>query len=341
MVNLNTPSILVAQLASSKLVTRTFTSVLTEPASFSVSSIVKPAGFEVEVQPSSFDLNPGSSIAVQITISWSAGVEYHKYKDGSITWTSNRNTTSRIPVVVSASYLAAPQHLRVVSRNPNLTYSVTPGFTGKLSTTVIALQQARVTRGMVPQFDINEDFFIPEPLGPPKTAANVSISLPAVVSGSRYVRVALYDSDYPAGTELNLFVYDSMSETLLGLSYRDGSDEVVSLRNPSAKGLTIYIQGLTVPGGISVSFKLYVWVLNQLGPAAASSMITISPPGNSNSTLQVTKGSPTSVTVSFNKRLLSTSQKLLGIVRYVGDAVDDGKVGFVPLPQYDTVINWV
>jgi hypothetical protein len=331
-INLNTPSILVARLASTKTVTRTLTSVLTVPATFKVSSIVKPAGFEVVVQPSSFNLNPGSSIVVHITISWSVGVEYQQYQDGSITWTSDSNTTTRIPVVVSASYLAAPPELQVVSRTPTLTYPVTPGFTGTLSTVVMGLQQARVFQGTVSQVNPFAYFEDDDPTN--QQATSVSVSLPA--SASRFVRVALYASDYPEGTNLDLYVYDSKSENLLGYSLNAFSDEVVSLQNPSETGLTIFIQGPFVPGG-SVTFKLYVWMLNQPGPASSN---TVSKP-TSNRPLQVTKGYPTSVTLSFNSRLLSTSQKWLGIVRYAGDAVDDGKVGLVPLPEYDTLVNFV
>eukprot|EP00775_Hariotina_reticulata_P012299 gene12299-12435_t len=330
LINLNTPVILVARLASSKAVTRTLTSVLTVPATFTVSNIVRPAGFEVAVQPSSFNLNPGGSIVVQVNISWVAGVEFQQYKDGSITWTSDQNTTTRIPVVVSASYLAAPPELRIHSRAPTLTYTVTPGFTGNLSTVVMGLQEARVSQGKVYQ-DPRRIFNREDPTN--QNAAAVAISLPA--AQSRYVRVALFTSDYPEGTDLDLFVYNSKSEHMLGKSMGTISDELFSLENPTETGLTVYIHGAFVPGG-NVTYKLYVWMLDQSGPASSNAMSTPA----SNRPLRVTSGSPAAVTLSFNNRLLaSSSQKWLGIVRYAGDAVDDGKVGLVPLPQYDTVVN--
>eukprot|EP00775_Hariotina_reticulata_P007612 gene7613-7814_t len=332
LINLNTPSILVARLASSKTVTRTLTSVLTVPATFTVSSIVNPAGFEVAVQPSSFVLSPGGAgIVVQVNISWVAGVEFQQYKDGSITWTSDQNTTTRIPVVVSASYLAAPPELRILSRASTLTYTVTPGFTGNLSTVVMGLQQARVSQGKVYQ-DPGGFFHMENPISQVATA--VPISLPP--ARSRYVRVALFTNDYPENTNLDMYVYDSKSEHVLGWSYGPTSNEVVSLQNPTETSLTVYIHGASVPGG-NVTYKLYVWMLDQSGPASSNAM---SKPA-SNRPLRVTSGTPAAVTLSFNNRLLaSSSQKWLGIVRYAGDAVDDGRVGLVPLPQYDTVVNF-
>eukprot|EP00775_Hariotina_reticulata_P007535 gene7535-7745_t len=121
--DMNTPSVTVTKLAGVANVTRTLTSVLSEMAEFTASSIINPPGFQITLIPVSFSLAPGDSITVQISIkNVGEGGQYvfDQYKDGSITWTSSGSggiaTTVRIPVVVKATLMDIPKQVKFANR---------------------------------------------------------------------------------------------------------------------------------------------------------------------------------------------------------------------------------
>jgi len=89
-----------------KKLTRVATSVMSQAATFTIDNIVKPAGFDVVVTPSSFTLQPGEkakprhiTISTKLDTTFVLGAYYH----GSITWSSG-TTRARVPVVVAARF---------------------------------------------------------------------------------------------------------------------------------------------------------------------------------------------------------------------------------------------
>jgi hypothetical protein len=310
--NLNMPAIAVARLAAATTVRRRFTSVLSGPATFNASSIINPPGFEITVTPSFFNLEPAASISVQISVRHvgeGGQMVYDQYKDGAITWTSGGGggTAVRLPVVVRAvkpALLASPQQVTLPkSRVATMQYPVTPGFSGTLSATVLGLQPARVRNGTAKEL-------MPEDLDNWDSIPSVTLSLPAL-SQWRYVRIATFDEDYAAGTDLDLVVVDQKGNFIDWSVNIDSSQEEINLVNTTDTKVTVYVVGWIVPSGVT-PFKLYTWTLTQPSPASSN---TLWKP-TANRPRAVAPGDTVDISLTFNSRLLSPTMKWLGAVLY-------------------------
>ena len=125
----------------------------------------------------------------------------------------------------------------------------------------------------------------------------------AVPAGTTYARFSLFDADVTAGSDLDLYVFNSAG-TLVGISGTGTSTEEVNLLNPAADTYTVYVHGFNVVG--TTNFVLHSWVL---GSAAAGNM-TVSAPATA------TLGATGAISLTFNG--LAPSTKYLGSVAYSG-----------------------
>lgn len=329
--NLNTPAIAVAQLAGRATVTRTFTSVLSEPAQFTASIINNPPGFAIAVTPASFSLAPGASISVEISITHledgQNNMVYGQYKDGSITLTSGTGNgiAVRVPVVVRAikpALLASPMQVTLEKRVPKLTYQVTPGFTGLLSAVVLGLQPARVIEGTVKQFRW-EDF----------DASNLSASVTVVPLSLpsakwRYIRIATFNEDDAEGTDLDLWVDDHKGRTIAVSGNVSTTNEEVNLINTSLTSVTVYVIGWSVPSNVT-PFKLHVWTLTQPGPASSNTLWV----PTANQPKAVAPGDLVDISLTFQRRImLSPKVKWLGAVVHAIKLDNDTQRQSLPSP---------
>jgi hypothetical protein len=345
--NLNTPSIMIANIPEHQTVKRTVTNVLGEVATFSASSgIVSPPGFAITVSPASFALGPGERRTMDVKIT-RAGGAFEQFAYGSITWNSSSNASAavRIPVVVKASLMSAPKELKLdTTRVPRVTYRVTPRFSGRLSAVVLGLQPSRVFQGTV-----GNDPVMPGNLTAALQAGLVpiKISIPPTMNSNesskkfpQYVRLALFNSDlgFPVSDyempDLDLYVFDTVTGALIGRSFEAEANEEVNIMNPTTSSITVFVHGYWVPTG-SVKFKLHVWILNSNGPA--SSNVLWSP--TAKKPAQRKSGSPVDVTLSFAARIVDPKQKWLGVVKYSVDDESDSRVGLSPIDSYyDTFV---
>eukprot|EP00775_Hariotina_reticulata_P004963 gene4963-5204_t len=321
---LNLPSI-AAQIAAGRIIPRTVTSVLPQQADFAVSSISNPPGFTITVTPSTFSLAPGTSITLQVNITHT-DAPLLEYRDGSITWTSNAGTYTRIPVVVAAVTDRVPVEIVLANpRPPTLNYTVDLSFK-QFSTVAIGLQPARVTQARVSQ-DPDQKFDPADPTG--TTAINVAVP----PSQWAYLRFALFDADLPVGTDLDMYVFDSAGNFVDFSAAVDTAQEAVSIFMPASTSYTVFVHGFNVVGG-ATDIKLHVWVLTRPGPA--SSNVLSSPPANRPANIT---GPDSPVTIKLSTRVLSPAQRWLGIIWYAVDTVP----GSSKLAQliYGTLISLV
>ncbi|MBC7727835.1 MAG: S8 family peptidase [Microbacteriaceae bacterium] len=300
--DLNVPSIAIGALAGTQSVKRTVRNVSGQTATFTA-AVSGVSGVGVVVSPASFTLSPGASTTVTVSFTTTTAV-LNAYATGAITWTSDKGHGVRIPVVARPVALAAP--VAVSGTGAPISYPVSFGYTGSFSATARGLALAAVTPGTVQQ-DPDQTFDVGDPTG---TVA-IPVTIPA---GTTYARIALFDADVAAGSDMDLYVYQGA--TPIGISAGGTSAEEVNLSygtpTAAAVNLTVYVHGWGLPAGSS-PFKLNVWTL---GTAAA---------GN----LDVT--APSTATLGTMGTITLTPSPALAAGRYLGSVVYGGSPG-LPAP---------
>jgi hypothetical protein len=294
--DLNMPSVAVGALAGTRTIPRTVTNVSGQTVTFTGASSGL-TGIEVGLEPSVFELAPGASQTVQITLTRQTA-PLNVYASGAITWTGG-NHTVRIPVVARPVALAAP--LEITGDGTEFSYDVTFGYTGDFGAAARGLAEAVTTTGTVTQ-DPDQTFSPADPTG---TVA-IPVTIPA---GTTYARFALFDEDVAPGADLDLYVYQGA--TLVGASTTATSNEEVNFSFASPTGgpipLTVYVHGWGAPAGSS-PFTLHEFYV----PATADGSMTVVAPSGASLAQTGT------ITLGFEGLVPGT--RYLGSVAYTGAA---------------------
>ena len=177
-------------------------------------------------------------------------------------------------------------------------YQVTFGYTGPFTATPRGLIPAAVSPGTVAQ-DPDQTF---DPADPTGTTA-IPVVIPA---GTTHARFSLFDADVAAGSDIDLYVYNSSGQ-LVGTSGSGTSAEEVNLSNPPAGNYVVYVHGWGLPAPSS-PFKLNTWLL---GSADAGNMTVTAP---------AAAATGQSGTVSISTNGLAPATKYLGSIAYGGIA---------------------
>jgi subtilisin family serine protease len=286
--DLNLASITVGDLAGSQTITRTVTNV-GSAGTYAVSTTGLP-GFSVVVNPTSLTLARGESKSYTVTFTRTTAT-LNAYQGGQLTWTDGRHNV-RSPLVIAPVAMSAP--VQVSGTGGPLSYTVKFGYSGPFAAQARGLVPAAVTAGTVAD-DPNDSF---DPTG----AGVVAIPV-AVPAGTSFARFSLFDADVAAGSDLDLYVFNSAG-TLIAISGTGTSNEEVNLLNPAADTYTVYVHGFAVAG--TTPFKLHSWVL---GTAAIGNMAVTAPP-------TATLGANGTIGLSFTG--LAPATKYLGSVAYTG-----------------------
>jgi hypothetical protein len=246
--NLNYPTIAAGDLAGSQTVTRTVTNVTTDAAGIYDVQIQAPKGTTVTVTPSHLVIPPGKSATFAVTITRTTAV-LGAYAFGSITWVEKKGNTSphnhavRSNIAVRPVALAAPKEVTASSAS-SVAITVNPGYSGTLNATPRGLaQDADIVGHLV---GTNIDFSAAAPAEGP-AVMKTTVTVPG---GTRLARFATYDADYPAGTDLDLYVYKAGTKTLVGSSGGGTAEEVVTFDGAAAAGsYDVYVVQYALAGG--------------------------------------------------------------------------------------------
>jgi hypothetical protein len=173
----------------------------------------------VKVTPPTFTLGRGRFQTLTIHVTVNRGAPFGAYMFGAITWSSNRGTTTRIPLAVkTVPFADLPDAIILrTAQQPSHTgsYSITAAFSGSIDLAAYGAVPAVILKG---------------------TATNTpGFSGYIVPAGIAYMRFALFAQDYgsPNAPDLDLFIYNP-TFTAVWRSASTGSDEAVTLRNPAA-----------------------------------------------------------------------------------------------------------
>ncbi|GAA1026705.1 hypothetical protein GCM10009557_05380 [Virgisporangium ochraceum] len=248
--NLNYPSIAIGALAGSQTVTRTVTNT-TNQASVYVAKVEAPPGVTVKVTPSVLTVLPRRSATYTVEFTRTSAA-FNKYASGAVTLADLRGHSVRSPFTVQPVAMSAPTEVVGTGTSGSQQVKVQPGYNGSVTATAFGLvaPDVRTSRlvGADQEFDPNN----------PATNPAVAKHTVTVPAGAKYAKVNTYGSDYPTGTDIDLYVYQGSA--LVGVGGSSGSNEEVQL--PGAGSYDVYVvQYATAPGVTEQDVKLYAHVV--------------------------------------------------------------------------------
>jgi hypothetical protein len=296
--NLNTPNIAIGDLVGSQTVTRTVTNVEGRHRLYRP-TITAPAGFTATVSPSTLDMPPSGSRAYSVTFTRTTAA-VGSYTFGGLDWTDGVHTVhSQIAVRPLAG--RAPAQVAGTGAAGSASITVTPGYTGTLTTTV-----AGMVEGAANQATLSNPSGVSFPITNPQPTAHTAKFTVSMPAGTTLARFATFDSDVPAGTDLDVFVYRGGTTTLAGSSTGLTAQEQVDLNNPAAASYDVYVELSALANGVtSQAVNAFTW---SLGTAAAGNL-TAAP-----ASTPVTIGTPAQVTTSWSG--LTAGTRYLGRIVY-------------------------
>jgi subtilisin family serine protease len=283
--DLNQASLAIGALAGRQTVTRTVKNVSGSSEHYTFSASVP--GLSLVSDVPDFTLAPGASQVLHITVT-RVDAPIGDWAKGSITLQGATHRV-RIPVAVKPVAISAPAEVTGSGATGSLHYSVTPGFTGTLDTSVVGLTGATPT----PDSVVSGAFT-------PAADADTKVYSLVVAPGTR---IARFDVDDATNTDdLDLYVYSG--STLVDLSASAAGDERVTLVDPAPGTYTVYVNGYDTGGGGQYTYTQ--WAV----PAVDANNLTVS--DNVPATLAV----PLDVTASWSG--LDATKRWLGVISYAG-----------------------
>lgn len=294
---LNYPSIAAGSLPGTETIARTVTSVDDRPDNYKV-RVTAPTGYDVSVSPAHFVILPGKSVKYTVTITRTTA-PLDAYEFGQLVWNDQRGHSVRSPISIQGVALAAPTAASGTGASGSQALSLGAGYTGTLSTSVEGLAQSSVTD--LPLVVDGANPFNPAAPGTSDATGEVDVTIPA---GTPLARFATFGDDYPAGTDVDVFVYKNVGGVLheVGQSAGSTASESVTLDNPSGD-YVMFVNAFASPTG-SVTAKANVFVV----PAADAGNLTATPTSQ-----PVTLGSSATVTLSWSGL---AAGRYLGVVNY-------------------------
>ena len=259
--NLNYPSIAVAEVAGSKTVQRTVTSVTDGTATYNV-SVAAPLGMTVTVSPSTITLAEGESATYEVTFTTETSATPDEWAFGALTWSDGVRSV-RSPIAVRPTQLSAPSEVAGVGVDGSLSFDITFGYAGAYTAGTHGLAPANTQVGNVGD-DPNNDFGTA--LGTCDFSSYPSLPFPCtgitwhqvtVPAGSAYLRVSLFDAYTDGADDLDLYVYDS-GLNFVGGSGSGTSAEQVDVLLPGDTTYYVAVHGWQTDG-TDANYTLFDW----------------------------------------------------------------------------------
>lgn len=295
--DLNQPNIAIGALAGKQVVTRTVTNVSRLPGLY-IPQIVKPAGVNVTVSPRFLIVRPGGKATYKVTFTRTTAA-FDEYAFGSLTWVNGLNKV-RSQLVVRPVAAAAPTEVRGTGVSGSQAIPVTPGFTGTLTTAVDGLVAADVR---TPVLQPGGEGFDP---ADPATNTGVAKETVTIPAGTTVAQHSTFDSDFGAGADVDLYLYEAGTANLVAQSAGGSAEETIRIENPPAGTYDLYVVLFGAPAGqTSVPVPVNLW--NLTGTAAGN--LTATP-----ATQAATAGTPVTVTATWTG--LTAGHRYLGRVSF-------------------------
>ncbi len=223
--DLNYPTIAIGDLAGRQTVRRNVTNV-TKKAETYVASVEGLAGLGVTVTPRVITVQPGSVASFTVTFEQQTA-PLDQYSFGKLTWMSPKHTVSSV-LAIRPQAIKAPVRVVGTGTDGSAAITLTTGYNGTLDTTVGGLVLPTIS-----QATLKNPTGASFPTTAPKVNDHVAKFTIVVPAGTKHLRLATYDADYPAGTDIDLHVYPAGSSTRIAASTGDTAQERVDIASPS------------------------------------------------------------------------------------------------------------
>jgi subtilisin family serine protease len=311
--NLNQPSLAVGDLAGIQTLTRTVTNVGGSAASYNA-TVVAPAGFNVNVSPSSFSIPAGGTQQFTVTVTRTdaplSTSPTTGYRFGSLTWSDGSHSV-RSPIVVRPVAIAAPVELTGTGTSGARSFSIKTGYSGALAYGKRGLIPSQVFSGTVPD-DPTSNFNQGNP------TANQGIVTHDIVvpAGTSIFRISMFDAETDGDDDIDLYLYKlnadgTIALPAVGSSGGGTSAEQIQLVNPTAATYRLFVHGWETDGP-DANYSLHSWTL---GTADAGNMTVTGP---------ATASIGGTDTVNLSWTGLEAGKRYFGQIRYVEGATTHG-----------------
>ncbi len=258
----NSPTIAIGDMAGKQTVKRTVRNVgkFTEVY---LPKLEGMSGISVKVSPQVLVVRPGHTASYTVSFEHRSA-PLDEYTFGKLTWWSGKHTVASV-IAVRPQAVKSPASVTGTGTSGSAQVGVTTGYAGTLNTTVGGLVAATVNQATLRN---------PAGTSFPATApavndhvAKFTITAPA---GSRHLRVATFDADYPAGTDIDLHVYPAGTTTRIGVSAGATAQERIDIASPSGS-YDVYVD--LFDGANEQPVSQYGWVV----PATAAGNLIATP----------------------------------------------------------------
>ncbi len=257
--DLNLPSIAVNQLVSSQTVTRTVKSVAQESGWRTyTASVDAPAGYDVEVSPSTLRLKKGQSATFEVTIT-NVSAPADVWRFGSVTWedaTGNYEVYS--PIAVNAAPIGVPAELSFTGTDGTASFDVVFGYTGDYTAAPHGLSADTGESGTVLQ-DPDQTW----PSGDDGAGGVTEHTF--TLTGSAFLRISMESTDLtgvdPDNTDIDLFLYkDGNPSNVVAQSTSGGTHELIEILFPADGDYTLVVHGWgVVPDTATAGYTYHLW----------------------------------------------------------------------------------
>lgn len=256
--NLNIPSIGIAEVAGSRIVTRTITNVSDRRLDLKATAEA-PSGYAVTVSPNRVILQPGESATVEVTVA-NQSAPVGEWRFGAITW-KGTGYDARIPLAVAGTTIKAPAEVSASGESGTGSVDVDFGYTGDFTASAYGLADEVLTTATVGQDP--DATFDPSDVGNGATAHQFDLT------GVKLWRLTMNQEDLTGPTaadaDLDIFVYGP-GGTEVASSTAGGTSEVIELNDPAPGTYTVYVHGWGT-GGQVVGYTAHTWSVSDAADA--------------------------------------------------------------------------
>ncbi|MEU4197948.1 S8 family serine peptidase [Kribbella sp. NPDC026611] len=300
--DLNYPTIAIGDLAGKQTVTRTVTNVGKLPEVY-FPKVEGLKGLKVTVSPRILVTLPGRSTTYKVTIE-NDGAPLEQYDFGKLVWKSARHTVSST-LAIKPLTVKAPTQVNGTGTSGSVEVPLRAGYAGTLNTTALGLTPATVNDAT-----LKNPGGVSFPTTAPKANDHVAKFTADIPAGTTYARFSTFDADYPAGTDLDVFVYKAGTTTLLASSTGGTAEEEANLPQPAGGPVDIYVD--LFAGATEQPIKLNHWQLQN-----PEGNLTVTP-----ATQQVQVAGETAVTATWSN--LTPTTRYLAQLHYTDGADGSG-----------------
>jgi len=261
--DLNVPSIGIAELAGSRTVTRTVTSVAQESGwrTYNV-AVDAPDGYDVTVSPSQIRIKKGQTASYEVTITNNGGGPVGEWRHGSLTWNdTTANYSVYSPIAVKGALFNAPTEVEGAGTSGSASFDVSFGYTGDYTAAAHGLVPETLFSGAILQ---DEDTVYPS-----ADDGDGGVHwYPFSLTGSAFMRIELV---IPGDDDIDLFLHAG-DETgpIIAASTSGGTDELIEILLPADGMYTLAVHGWSVPNE-PLPYDVSMWSV----PLASGGSLTL------------------------------------------------------------------